>query len=102
MKKLIYPFLMILLCSCASLAQRQMENLDRGLIAVKENNGKVFVGWRVLGTDDEGIAFNIYRKSGSKDAVKINDKPITVSSKIKKLMRPEVSLSLLKRLFNNI
>jgi rhamnogalacturonan endolyase len=37
-----------------------MENLDRGLIAVKENNGKVFVGWRVFGIDPEGIAFNLY------------------------------------------
>ncbi|TKB96262.1 rhamnogalacturonan lyase [Pedobacter cryophilus] len=77
MKKLIYPFLMILLCSCASLAQRQMENLNRGLIAVKENNGKVFVGWRVLGTDDEGIAFNLYRKSENQAVIKLNAKPIT-------------------------
>ena len=77
MKKLIYLFLLILLCSSVSLAQRQMENLNRGLIAVKENNGKVFVGWRVLGTDDEGIAFNLYRKSGNQAAIKLNAKPIT-------------------------
>jgi len=77
MRKVIYPFILVLFCSCASLAQRQMENLDRGLIAVKENNGKVFVGWRVFGTDPEGIAFNLYRKSGIQTAVKLNAKPIT-------------------------
>ncbi|MFC5284493.1 rhamnogalacturonan lyase [Pedobacter alpinus] len=77
MKKLIYPFLLVLFCSCASLAQRQMEYLDRGLIAVKENNGKVFVSWRVLGTDLDGIAFNLYRKSGEQSPIKLNENPIT-------------------------
>ena len=77
MKKLIYPFLLALFCSCASLAQKQMEYLDRGLIAVKESNGKVFLSWRVLGTDVDGIAFNLYRKSGNQTAVKLNETIIT-------------------------
>ncbi len=53
-----------------------MESLDRGIIAVKEN-GHFFVGWRVLGTDPDNMAFNLYRKSGSKNAIRVNDKPIT-------------------------
>ena len=77
MRKLIYPFLLALFCSCASLAQRQMEYLDRGLIAVKESNGKVFLSWRVLGTDADGMAFNLYRKSGNQTAVKLNETIIT-------------------------
>ena len=77
MRKLIYPFLLALFCSCASLAQRQMEYLDRGLIAVKESNGKVFLSWRVLGTDADGMAFNLYRKSGNQTAIKLNEPPIT-------------------------
>ena len=40
-------------------AQRQMERLGRGVVAVKQPDGKVRVGWRVLGTDDERMAFNI-------------------------------------------
>ena len=39
---------------------RQMENLDRGLIATKVDNG-VFLSWRMLGTDDPNISFHIYR-----------------------------------------
>ena len=37
-----------------------MENLSRGLVAVKTNNG-VFLSWRSLGTDPANTAFNIYR-----------------------------------------
>ncbi len=39
---------------------RQMEYLDRGLVAVKVSNG-VALSWRFLGTDIKQTAFNIYR-----------------------------------------
>ncbi len=52
-------------------AARQMESLDRGLVAVKVTGG-VFVSWRVLGTDPAGLAFNLYRGT-----TKINTAPIT-------------------------
>ena len=51
-----------------------MENLDRGLIAVKVKNG-VYVGWRLFGTDPETISFNLYR-----DGMKVNPSPITTST----------------------
>ncbi|MCM3725717.1 rhamnogalacturonan lyase [Neobacillus cucumis] len=57
-----------------SAALRQMENLNRGLIAVKVKNG-VYVGWRLFGTDPEDISFNLYR-----DAMKVNNSPITTST----------------------
>lgn len=41
-------------------AQRHIEQLDRGLVAVQITNG-VFLSWRVFGTDSEDVAFNIYR-----------------------------------------
>ncbi|KAF2511380.1 rhamnogalacturonan lyase [Flavobacterium zhairuonense] len=70
-------FVVILLfLSLNIFSQRQMENLDRGVIAVK-NNGQFFIGWRVLGTDSDNLAFNLYRKSGNKKAVKLNEKPIS-------------------------
>lgn len=70
-------FLVILLfLSLNIFSQRQMENLDRGVIAVKDKD-QFFVGWRVLGTDPDNLAFNLYRKSGNKKAVKLNDKPIS-------------------------
>ena len=61
----------------SSMAQRQMERLDRGVVAVKQTNGAVFVGWRMLGTDPDNVAFNLYRKSGNAAPAKINSGPIT-------------------------
>lgn len=68
---------LVLLISLAasSRAQRQMENLNRGIVAVKQPEGSVYVGWRLFGTDPETLAFNLYRVSGS-TPVKINKKPI--------------------------
>ncbi|HLP09995.1 MAG TPA: rhamnogalacturonan lyase [Opitutaceae bacterium] len=40
---------------------RIMENLGRGIIAVHQPDGSVFVSWRLLATDPENIAFNLYR-----------------------------------------
>ena len=50
---------------------RQMEKLDRGLVAIKVNDG-VFLSWRMLGTDPTNIAFNLYR-----NGMKVNSSPIT-------------------------
>lgn len=51
-----------------------MEYLDRGVVAVKVNNG-VFLSWRYLGTDDPSVGFNIYR-----DGTKVNDAPVTTKT----------------------
>jgi rhamnogalacturonan endolyase len=53
-----------------------MERLDRGVVAVNQGDGKVFVGWRLLGNDLDAIAFNVYRAAGDGKPVKLNDKPI--------------------------
>ncbi|QXU39955.1 rhamnogalacturonan lyase [Pedobacter sp. D749] len=60
--------------------QRQMEKLGRGVIAVRQNNDSVYVGWRMLGADADEIAFNLYRKSGNNEAIKLNHDPITRST----------------------
>jgi autotransporter-associated beta strand protein len=57
------------------LAQRQMEKLNRGLVAVRTSTSSVFLSWRVLGSDPDNIAFNLYR-----DGVKITPTPITINS----------------------
>ena len=40
---------------------RLMENLGRGVVAIPQSDGKIFVAWRMLGTDPDAIAFNVYR-----------------------------------------
>ncbi len=74
MKKI--SLLIVLLLSVSVFSQRQMESLDRGIIAIKDK-GHFFVSWRVLGTDSDDLAFNLYRKSGAQKAVLLNEKSIT-------------------------
>ena len=44
-----------------STPQRQMEKLDRGLVAFPTTTGKVFVSWRLLGTDAPGTTFTLLK-----------------------------------------
>lgn len=56
--------------------QRQAEYLDRGLAAVKTDDG-VLVSWRLLGTDPADAGFHVYR-----DGTRITDEPITTSTNL--------------------
>jgi rhamnogalacturonan endolyase len=58
-------------------AQRQMEKLGRGVVAVNQSDGKVYIGWRLLGTDPDDIAFNVYRNNA-----RVNSQPITESTNL--------------------
>ena len=40
-----------------------MENLGRGVVAVRSTTTEVVMSWRVLGTDPPDIAFNLYRST---------------------------------------
>ncbi len=53
---------------------RQMEYLDRGLIAAKCNEG-IFVSWRWLGTESNTVKYNLYR-----NGEKINAFPLNVTN----------------------
>lgn len=53
-------------------AQRRLEKLGRGVVAIRTSASMVYVGWRLLGTDPAGLAFNVYR-----GATKLNAAPIT-------------------------
>lgn len=55
---------------------RLMENLGRGVVAVAKADSTVFVGWRLLGDDPEGVAFNVYRSAAGAGASRINAKPL--------------------------
>lgn len=59
---------------------RYVENLNRGIVAVRNATSNVYVGWRLLGTDDPSIAFNVYRSYGTAAPVKRNATPITSST----------------------
>jgi rhamnogalacturonan endolyase len=61
-------------------AQKVMENLGRGMVAINKGDGNVYVGWRLLATDADETAFNVYRLSASKPPIKINAEPVINST----------------------
>lgn len=63
-------------CSLATVAVA--EDLDRGTVALHRADGSVYVGWRLLASDPQDIAFHVYRQlSPEAKPERINDKPLT-------------------------
>jgi len=71
---------LLLLLAAEAGALRQMEHLGRGLIAVRCDDGSVYVGWRLLGADPEDVAFNVYRSTGDGEPVRLNEQPVRSST----------------------
>jgi rhamnogalacturonan endolyase len=63
----------------AASAQRPMEYLDRGLVATPDNNGDVFISWRLLGTEDYKQEFNLYKTINGKTS-RLNKTPILATT----------------------
>ena len=78
--RLASPVVVLLLAAGGVGAQRQTERLGRGVVAVNQGGGRVFVGWRLLGTDPESITFNVYRSAAGGDPVKLNGEPVATST----------------------
>ena len=71
-------FLILLLLTVLAVlpvnAQRKMDVLSRGLVAVKTDNG-VFLSWRRLGEEYYDVTYNIYR-----NGTKLNSTPLKVTN----------------------
>lgn len=76
MGKTFFGFALLFASFFAS-AQRQMENLSRGVVAIRNPEGKVFVSWRLLGNESPTTAFNLYRSIDNGKALKLNKAPLT-------------------------
>ena len=73
----ILLYLVTLLLPVTIFSQRKMEFLNRGIVAMPDGKGHAFVSWRMLATDADNIAFNVYRSVNNEKAIKLNTKPIT-------------------------
>jgi rhamnogalacturonan endolyase len=73
----IFLYLVTLLLPATIFSQRQMEYLNRGIVAVPDGKGHVFVSWRMLATDADNIAFNVYRSSDHVKMTRLNKTPVT-------------------------
>lgn len=66
--------LLALACAACATPGRQLEPLDRGVVAIHTGAGN-FVSWRALGPEDPATTFNLYR-----DGVRINATPLTATN----------------------
>ncbi len=64
------------LMASTAFAQRQMEFLDRGVVAIPSDAGKKFVSWRLLVDDPAQVAFNVYRSAEGASFQRLNSQPI--------------------------
>lgn len=82
---------LLLSCGIASaqaLPPKQMERLDRGLVAIPSDAGTL-VSWRVLGTDAADLKFNLYRGT-----TRLNKQPLSQSNFLDAEGKPESRYSL--------
>jgi Rhamnogalacturonan I lyases beta-sheet domain len=66
----------VLCCSLQAAAPRFMEKLGRGVVAIHQNDGNVFLSWRMLGTDPDDVRFNVYRTVDTNAPAKLNNQPL--------------------------
>ncbi|HET7534942.1 MAG TPA: hypothetical protein VFJ90_00710, partial [Candidatus Didemnitutus sp.] len=67
---------MLLAAGALSGATHLMENLGRGVVAVRASSTDVFVSWRLLGTDPADVTFNLYRSTNGGAPVAVNAAPL--------------------------
>lgn len=78
-KTIILVTACLLLQLTHAIAQRAMERLNRGVVAIRSGSS-VFISWRLLGLDPAGTGFNIYRSANGGGAVKLNSSVLTAGT----------------------
>ena len=73
-KKFLLAAVLVFTMVLSAHAQRTMDKLDRGLVAVQTSGG-VFCTWRIFGEEYYDVTYNIYR-----NGTKLNSEPLTVSN----------------------
>jgi rhamnogalacturonan endolyase len=66
---LLFPVLFLSVLTAS--AQYRLEYLTRGVHASNTGEGKIFISWRLLGTESTDLAFNLYRTTNGK-TIKLN------------------------------
>lgn len=57
-----------------------VENLGRGLLALRSGDTSVYVGWRLLGSDPADLQFNLYRATAGGPPQRLNATPINATT----------------------
>ncbi len=60
--------------------QRIEEKINRGMLAIPNKEGKVYLGWRLLKSDAKGTAFNVYRSVEGGATMNLNKEPVVATT----------------------
>nr|WP_288834660.1 T9SS type A sorting domain-containing protein [uncultured Flavobacterium sp.] len=74
-KKTVFLMLFLFGITTQLIAQRNVEKLNRGLIATRLDVSRVYLGWRMLGTESTDVSYNLYC-----DGVKLAGSPFTTTT----------------------
>jgi len=77
LKPSLTAIFLLLISMAVAQAQRRFETLGRGVVALRASTSQVYVGWRLLGDEPAGLAFNVYRSTNGAAALKLNATPIS-------------------------
>src|SRR6266581_4448475 len=72
-----FLLLSVFLLSGTAHAQRQMEKLGRGVVALHSATSQAYMSWRLFATDPSDVGFNVYRSANGAAGVKLNSSVIT-------------------------
>ncbi len=61
----LFIFLSLAAVTFAAAPAPVLERLSRGVTAIHQPDGRVFISWRLLATDPAGTAFNLYRTTAA-------------------------------------
>jgi rhamnogalacturonan endolyase len=64
----------------ATAAGQAAEKLDRGVVALRNADGAVYVGWRLLADDPPEAAFHVYRLAGAGMPERVTTAPVRDST----------------------
>ncbi len=77
---LLCAFACCLLAAAPLQAQRQMENLGRGIVVSRTATNTAYVSWRLLGQEPADTGFNLYRSRNGAAPVKLNASPLILTT----------------------
>ena len=75
----IFALLFVALLQTAAPAE---ETFNRGLVAVVNDQGQIYLGWRLLESDPADAGFNVYRRTDGGSPIKLNAAPLTASTNL--------------------
>ena len=77
-RKLTATSLLLALAATSAVAAepRHMEKLDRGVVAIVQPDKKVFISWRLLGTEPMDTTFDVFHIGSDRRETKLNKQPI--------------------------